>query len=198
MQGERYGSAAVYFSDVVVRSDSAIERFEQLEGETWAYNEPRSHSGFNVVCYALARQGRTLGFFGKLVEAGAHQSALRKILSGEAAAAAIDSTVLECELERFPQIAGSIRVIDTLGPSPSPPWIISKRVAPRLRASLRACLAGMSADREGRTILGRWNIAALRPIADAGYDAIREMARVAAPVRESRRQNRGQTTFSVT
>ena len=54
MRGERYGGRPVYFSDVVVHRDSAIASFADLRGASWAYNEPRSHSGHNVV-----RHGRS-------------------------------------------------------------------------------------------------------------------------------------------
>jgi phosphonate transport system substrate-binding protein len=57
MQHPRYGGQAVYFSDVAVRADSAIRVFADLRGKSWAYNEPRSHSGFNLVRYHLATQG---------------------------------------------------------------------------------------------------------------------------------------------
>src|SRR4051794_21567483 len=38
MQGERYGAEPVYFSDLVVRSDSPFNYFDDLEGKAWAYN----------------------------------------------------------------------------------------------------------------------------------------------------------------
>lgn len=39
--GARYGGLPVYFSDVVVRSDSDCRTFADLRGRSWAYNEPR-------------------------------------------------------------------------------------------------------------------------------------------------------------
>src|SRR5215208_286450 len=47
--GERYRAKPVYFSDVVVRRGSPVRLFADLRGSTWAYNERRSHSGYNVV-----------------------------------------------------------------------------------------------------------------------------------------------------
>jgi phosphonate transport system substrate-binding protein len=180
MQAARYGGAPIYFSDVVVRKDSAFGDFAGLEGATWAYNEPRSHSGFNLVCYHLAAQGKTLAYFGRLVEAGAHQSALRLILSGEVTAAAIDSTVLEAEMRLAPALASELRTIATLGPSPAPPWVFSKGVPAGLRAEVRECLRDMSRDAEGRVVLESWGVSELRPVDDGAYDPIRAMARAAA------------------
>lgn len=180
MQGARYGNLPIYFSDVVVRSGSAYTSFADLRGATWAYNEPRSHSGYNLVCGYLAEQGETLRYFSRIVEAGAHQAALRMVLSGSVAAAAIDSTVLEAEVKRFPGLAGTFSVIHTLGPSPAAPWILSKRLPAELRQKLRRCLTGMARNAEGAAILADWGIAELRAVEDSAYDPIRTTARTAA------------------
>ena len=92
----RYQDRPVYFSDVVVRRDRAhFESFVDLRGASWAYNEPRSHSGFNVVRAYLAESGHLDDFFGAVVESGAHSESLEMVLSGRVDGAAIDSTVLE-------------------------------------------------------------------------------------------------------
>src|SRR5437879_1589336 len=51
----RYCGKPVYYSDVVVHADSSFRSFEGLRGRTWAYNEPASHSGYNVTRYHLAK-----------------------------------------------------------------------------------------------------------------------------------------------
>jgi phosphonate transport system substrate-binding protein len=175
MKSERYGDQPVYFSDVIVRSDSPYRSFSDLRGVTWAYNEPRSHSGFNIVCDYLARGGYTLDYFSRLLEAGSHQSALRLILAGDVAAAAIDSTVLDAEFARTPQCGTELRSIAVLGPSPAPPWVMSKTLPADLRDTIRRCLTAMSADAAGRRILDSWGISELRAVADAAYDPIRNM-----------------------
>lgn len=179
MSHPRYGGDPVYFSDVVVRADSPVRAFTELQDESWAYNEPRSHSGFNLVRHYLASQGMRWDFFGKVVEAGSHQAALEMILAGGVAGAAIDSSVLEAELRARPGLVERIRVVLTLGPSPSPPWVVSRHVPARLRARLTDCLASLHRSPEGASILGSWGIARLQPVDDAFYEPIRHMARVA-------------------
>jgi len=46
--GERYGGHPVYYSNVIVHRDSRITRIPQLQGRSWAHNEPASHSGQTV------------------------------------------------------------------------------------------------------------------------------------------------------
>jgi phosphonate transport system substrate-binding protein len=81
--GSRYCRKPVYFSDVIVRTESCFRRFEELQGAVWAYNERRSHSGYNIVRAYLSGLGETRGFFSKVVESGAHTLSLKMILNSQ-------------------------------------------------------------------------------------------------------------------
>jgi ABC-type amino acid transport substrate-binding protein len=106
LTGDRYGGRPIYYSDVIVRHDSPVTRLEELEGRSWAYNEPASHSGHTVILYSLIRLGARPGYLGKVVEAGFHQRAIRLVAAGRVDAAAIDSQVLAIELRDHPRLAG--------------------------------------------------------------------------------------------
>lgn len=179
MSGSRYQNRPIYFSDVVVRQDSAITVLDELRGTTWAYNEPSSHSGYGVVRYMLAQRGETLKFFGRVIESGTHQNSIQMILHKEVDAAAVDSTVLEQELLNDPAIGSQIRVIDTFGPSPIPPWVISHAVPNEIQQRIREVFLGMEMDPEGQTLLHKARMARFTAVDDDYYDLIREMARVA-------------------
>ncbi len=183
MAGARYANLPVYFSDVVVRRDSPFHRLEDLRGASWAYNEPGSHSGYNVVRAALAARGEIAGFFGRVVASGAHQNSLKLILRGEVDASAIDSTVLERELLNGPSLGPQIRVIDTFGPSPIPPWVAPMGLPIERYALLQSGLLGMEGDPQGREILAQAGLARFTAVADQDYDPIREMERRARGVR---------------
>ena len=93
-------------SDVIVRADSPFLSFADLRGAVWAYNEPRSHSGYNVVRYHLAAKGMPAAYFGRVVESGSHHNSLQMILQRSIDAAAIDSTVLEAAgFRRFVRVS---------------------------------------------------------------------------------------------
>ena len=94
--GERYQDRDRFiFPTWSCAGTAPVESFRDLRGATWAYNEPRSHSGFNVVRAHLFDLGELDRFFADVVEAGAHSNSLQMILSGAVDGAAIDSTVLE-------------------------------------------------------------------------------------------------------
>src|SRR5436190_7389497 len=176
MQGARYEGRPVYFSDVVVRRDSSFQSFADLRGASWAYNEPGSQSGYNLIRCHLARLGERAGYFGRVVEAGAHQASLQMVLSGAVDASAIDSIVLELELKLRPDLAPLLWVVETLGPSPIPPAVVSTRVPTPIRRSLRQVLLEMDQNEAGRRILRAGIVARFVETADAAYDPIRAMA----------------------
>ena len=179
MRASRYAGRPVYYSDVIVRQDSHFRSFDCLRGASWAYNEPGSQSGYNITRYYLATLGECGGYFGRAVEAGAHQRSIRMVISGEVDASAIDSTVLELELRQHPELAPHLRVVHTLGPSPIPPGVISRHVPLATRRAVRDTLLRMHEDPEGSALLAEAGLARYIPTRDEDYDEIRHMARTA-------------------
>ncbi len=183
MRLARYQNAPIYFSDVVVRRDSPFQGLADLRGASWAYNEPGSQSGYNITRYTLAVRGESDSFFRRVVAAGAHQASLQMILRGEVDASAIDSTVLERELLDDPAIAPQIRIIDTFGPSPIPPWVTPSDLPPEQHQRLQRCLLGMEVDPQGQQILSQAGLRRFTTVSDSDYDPIREMERIAQKVK---------------
>jgi phosphonate transport system substrate-binding protein len=175
LQGERYGQKPVYFSDVVVRSDSPYRSFDDLGGCTWAYNQPTSHSGYNLVCTSLLEQGKMLHYFGRMVESGSHQRSLELVLEGQADATAIDSHVLDVALSQHKDLALRLRVVAMLGPSSIPPVVVARSLDNDLKCRIRATLLTMHNDPDGARGLHEGRIDHFVAVRDADYDDIRRM-----------------------
>lgn len=171
----RYQDQPVYFSDVVVRSDSDLGSWADLEGRSWSLNEPTSHSGYNLVGFELARRGRGADYFSRVVEAGSHETSLGLVLRGRVDAAAIDSLVLEQELRERPELSGAFRVVEVLGPSPAPPLVAHRNLDPGEREALREELAGLHRSPDGAALLARFGLARFDPVRDRDYDPMRRM-----------------------
>lgn len=182
MEKARYRDRPVYYSDVIVRRDSRYHKFADLRGARWSYNEPHSHSGYNITRYHLAKIGEPRGYFGRTTEAGSHQKSIQLVLGRKVDASAIDSTVLEIEQEHDERIGAELRILTSLGPSPIPPLVIHKSVAPALRAEIRQALAEMHREETGHSILRSCKIKRLAMINDTDYDPIRMMTREAEGV----------------
>ena len=183
MAAPRYEDRPIYFSDVVVLKDSPHAQFKDLRGATWAFNEARSHSGYNITRFHLAEMGEREAFFGRIIEAGSHERALGLLLHGKVDASAIDCTVLETEIRNKPILAEQIRVIDILGPSPIPPLVIHKTVPKEKRALLRDGLLRLHTTDSGRAALAEGSYARFVTVQNSDYDRIREMESQAKTVK---------------
>lgn len=175
MKARRYGDRPVYFSDVLVRRDSGFNSFMDLRGASWAYNEPGSQSGYHITRYHLARLGVGDAFFGRVIESGSHASSLAMILNGEVDAAAVDSTVLEWEIEHDTNLAQRLRVIDSLGPSSIPPLVVSTALNEQLVQALRRLLLAMHITQDGTELLSLGRLLRFTAVTDMDYDDIRQM-----------------------
>jgi phosphonate transport system substrate-binding protein len=135
----RFGGKPLYCSEVIVNRDSPFQSLDDLRGARWAINEPSSWSGYWVT---LQRIG-SWDFFGEVVEAGFHERALQMVASGEIDGAAIDNHVLGVALRNAPQLAAMLRVVETLGPSPSQPVVVRSGLDPALKERIRERLLGL-------------------------------------------------------
>lgn len=178
LRGARYEGRPVYFSDVVVRSDSRFTAFDDLAGSRWAYNEPYSHSGFMVVLHHLAASGRPGSFLGQWIEAGFHDESLRMVIDGRADWTAIDSQVLAIWLRAMPWLRRRIRIVATLGPSTVQPIVASRRrLSDAQRALLRQGLMGLGAEPSAKPVLHAAGIDRFVAVEASDYDDIRGMMR---------------------
>jgi phosphonate transport system substrate-binding protein len=173
--GERYQNRPVYFSDVIVRKESAYLSFDDLQGCAWAYNQKMSHSGWNLVYYSLLERGKTLDYFGRLIKTGSHRRSVSLVLEGQADATAIDSHVLDVFLARNRAGAAQLRVIDMLGPSSIPPIVIARTVEQALKHQVQQVLLTMHEDPLAAGILHAGAIDRFVRVSDEDYQDIREM-----------------------
>jgi len=126
--------------------------------------------------------GETEEFFGRVVEAGAHQRSIRLVAQGEVDASAIDSQVLALVLGTDPELAARLRVIEVLGPSPIQPVVAATRLPTDLKEELRAALLTMDGDAQAKEALGRGLVERFVPVVDSDYDPIRRMLEAAEEI----------------
>ena len=175
LEGDRYADRPIYYSDVIVHRDSPFSSFLDLRGQSWAYNEPLSHSGYGITRYHLVKLGETHGFFGSVVEAGFHEEAIRMVAAGEVDASAIDCQVLAVALRDDPALARSLRIVDALGPSTIQPVAVSKRVPLELRRRILSVLVSLHEGRDVRERLALGLVKRFVPVDPSSYDDIRMM-----------------------
>ena len=176
MAGADYANRPVYFSRLVVRQESPFTTFADLRGTRLGYNEPDSFSGFAIVRHHLKQQGETDDFFGEWIETGAHYNSLRLLLDGRIDATALDSTMLDYHLQRTPDLAHQIRVIENLGPNPCPPLVISTQLDARISQRLRQLLLTLHQTTAGQEILAANRIRRFMVVSEQDYYSLYEIS----------------------
>jgi phosphonate transport system substrate-binding protein len=177
MEAPRYQGRPIYFTDVIVRADSALGSFADLRGRSYAYNGAESHSGYNVPRDHLLRLGETSGYFARTVASGSHQASIGLVADGSIDASGIDSTVLDLELAQRPALAAALRIVESIGPGPIPPVVVARGLPDDAKARLREIFLGMHEDGDGRAILRDGLMACFVTVRDVDYDPIRAMVR---------------------
>lgn len=175
MKDKKYKDKPVYFSYVIVRKDSKLNSIADLKGSTFVYNDEISNSGYNMPRAHLIDIGETAGFFAKVIRSGSHEESIRKVALGEADASAVDSLVYDYDVLNNPQYTKQTKVIKALGPAGIPPIVISTKIDPALRQSIREILLGMNKDPEGKVILDHALVDRFDTVDDSNYDGIRKM-----------------------
>jgi len=175
LQGKRYQHRPIYYSDIIVHSESPFSSFKDLQGCTWAYNEQASHSGYNLVYYSLLERNATLHYFGQTIATGSHLQSLDAVLSGKAHASAIDSHLLDVLQQERPEITAKIRIIDSFGPSTIPPLVIASRLDKESKHQIRQALISMHNDTYAAKKLSTGCIERFALIQDNDYNDIRLM-----------------------
>jgi phosphonate transport system substrate-binding protein len=171
----RYRRKPIYFSDVIVRRDSPFASFDDLEGCAWGYNERGSHSGWNLVRYALYKQGCGAHFFGSALETGSHLRSIEMVMLRKVDAAAIDSHVLDIFNSCNPDLAAQLRVVALLGPSAIPPLVVSKQLDASLKRDIRQVLLNMHRDQRAARMLRQSLIGRFVAVTEEHYHRIYRM-----------------------
>jgi phosphate/phosphite/phosphonate ABC transporter binding protein len=177
MAHPRYQGRPDYFTDVIVRRDSRYRTFADLRGARYAYNDVGSNSGYVIPRDHLLQLGETAGYFGSVQASGGHQKSIDLVLDGAVDTSGIDSTVLELEMKQRPAVGPALRVVQTIGPNPIPPVVVSRALPAETRERLRAVFLAMHQDAEGRAALAEGLLARFVPVTDADYDPIRQMVK---------------------
>ena len=176
----------VYFSDFVVRKDSGLKTPQDLRGSVFAFNDTTSLSGYVCVRHWHAKNVRAenVPFFRAATRTGGHEKSLRAILEGRADVAAIDRCVRNDLVQNSDfwrrAFSTSLEVLSgpdlVLGPNPAQPVVVSLRIPPLLRNSIRQAFLDMDPKDLSSMGIYQW-----LPVNDSYYNRVREMLAVSTP-----------------
>lgn len=171
-QGQPYYQSLL----IVPEHDGATRGLADLAGRIFAYADPDSNSGYLVPQAAIKALGADRDtFFRKSFFTWAHAKVVRAVASGLANGGAVDGYVWETLQKIDPELTARTRVVTRSEPFGFPPIVARSEVSPAERAALRDVLLGMSADTEGRKLLGELNLDGFSEQPESLYDGIQRM-----------------------
>ena len=179
---ERNAGKPTYFCDVIVRNDAPTQTFSDLRGGSWVYNDASSLSGYYGLLNKLAGSGMDESFFRSVSCSGSHLNSIDAVLRGKADAAAIDSNVLRIQLRETPTLGDKLRVIESWGPYPIQPVVVSSSLHPKLKQRLRTAFFTTNKVERTRQTLRRFGLRRFVAVSQKNYSlqAHQELATILA------------------
>lgn len=167
---------AVYYSYIIVRKDSSINKFKELKGKTFVFVDPLSHSGKNYPTYVLKQIKETPEtFFKEYIYSYAHDTSIRAVAQGIVDAAAVDSLIWNYMEKNNSPFTKATRIIDISAPYGIPPVVVRPTLKKDLKDKLKRILLDMHLNLEGKGILDKMEIEKFAEIDDSHYDSLREI-----------------------
>jgi phosphonate transport system substrate-binding protein len=136
MAAQRYNAQPVYCMEIISAAHFPARNIEELAGKVFGYNEEESWSGYWAFRSEIERAGLHLHSYFRPVKTGSHVHSLAALLDGKIDFASIDSTVLEHELAKRPELEQELHRIKTLGPHPAPPLMAQRRLSETVRREI--------------------------------------------------------------
>ncbi len=143
-----------YKSLVITLKNSPYKNLFDLKGKVYAISDPESNSGSLVPKYMIYKKGYDYNsFFKKVIATYDHGESIEAVLSGYVEGASVDSVVYRAFLYKNPKKAKELKVINSFGPYPIPPFIIRKDISTNIKKELANAFLNMSKNGEGKKIL---------------------------------------------
>ena len=139
-------------------------------------------SGYYSLLNKLAELGAYENFFDSISCSGSHLNSIEAIVRGEADAAAIDSNVLRIRLREAPALRERLRVIESWGPYPVQPVVVSSALHPKLKQRLRAAFLSTEQNQRTRRTLKQFGLSRFVTVGQEDYslDAHKNLATLLA------------------
>ena len=172
-------NATSYRSEILVRSDSAIQSIADLKGKKFAWVDPASASGYLYPRAMIAQVGDPETFFSQQIFAGGHDKAVIALYNGQVDAAATYEGARSTVEKTLPDVMQKTRIIATSPRIPNDNVAVRKGLPPEMVQRLRDGLLKVAATEDGQIALKKGiGTQGLAPAQDSDYDPVRQAAKV--------------------
>lgn len=172
-----------YWSFIIARSDSGINKLADLKGKRFAYGDPVSTSGAIYPKHLIRGSGYDpVDFFSNVIYAGAHDRVVmavyNKQVDGGAIYGGVGTDAREKVVNALPDVMTKTRVIAKSIEIPNDTVSVRKGLPPAIVKKITDGLVKVAASEEGRiTIMSLYGIDGFVPAKDSDYDSVRRVAK---------------------
>jgi len=173
-----YQGAPLYRSYLIAAANRpAPARLADLRGDTHAFSDPDSNSGYLVTRAQLALMNTEPGsFFHRSFFTYGHRNVIRAVAAGLAQSGSVDGYVWDVIAAIEPKLAAPTRIVARSDPMGFPPVVASLATSPGVAAGITAALLAMPQDPLGRSILATLQLDGFTKTPPGHFDSIRVMA----------------------
>lgn len=144
-----------YQAQYVVRADSGIEDFSDLEGKIWTFADKGSTSGYLFPARQLmeefnldAASDLETDFFSNVIQAGGHDTAALSVLEGDADVATTFDDVRDNLEDEYPDIKDDLKVIGHTEDIPNDTISVTKELDDDMREKIKEAFLSFNEDEE--------------------------------------------------
>lgn len=172
-----------YWSFIIARTDTGINKLEDLKGKRFAYGDPVSTSGCLYARELIRSKGYDPDkFFSQVIYAGAHDKVVmavyNKQVDGGAIYGGVVSDAREKVADTIKDVMQKTKVIAKSAPIPNDTVSVRKGFPQKLTKKLVEGLMKVAKSDEGRVaIMTLYGIDGFVPAKDSDYDTVRKVAK---------------------
>lgn len=145
----------LYYSYVIVPSDSLARSIEDLKGKLYAFADPLSNSGYLYPRYRLAKAGYAPDeFFKRWIHTHSHSASIEAVSEGFVDGASVDSYIYDLMRVLRPEMIKKTKIIEISPAFGFPPVVVRKDLEGKLKAKLSSVFLSIHRDPAGKEILG--------------------------------------------
>lgn len=168
---------ANYRSQFIVRKDSGIEDFSDINGKKVAFVDPSSTSGYLFPGAHLIKNGIDIEKDIEYVYGGGHDKALQLLLNGDVDVATTFVDVRDRYKEDFPNAIDSTEILGYTDYIPNISVTVEGDMEEDLKDKISGALLNIAATEEGSKLLKElFNMYGFKEATDSDYDVIRDTA----------------------
>tara|TARA_B100000787_G_scaffold168021_1_gene155985 strand:+ start:189 stop:1037 length:849 start_codon:yes stop_codon:yes gene_type:complete len=170
---------ANYYAYFVVKNDSELKIFKDVEGKVLALNSIGSTSGDLIPQVELSKinlSTKNKNHFKKVYYAGSHDACLLSVLNEQADVCGMSSRNFEARLKDKTFTLNQVRIIHKSSPVPPPPLAYSKNIPIEDRNKIKKAV--LEAHKHGKIGGYGGQMSHYMEVKDSDYDVLREVVKL--------------------